>query len=190
MISESLAFLKDELNRKLNMGHDPNELPDELVVFVENDQADVINFNLGKVSALLINIEEENTLRPPNQFVRTASNGIQQTIVPELRLNLYILFVSFFKDYYTSLNNLSKIIQYFQKYRIFDQQNAPQLNEKIQKLMIELVTLSFSEQNELWGTLRAAYQPSVLYKVKMVVYEDDEPQTTIPTQQIDIQISK
>jgi len=32
--------------------------------------------------------------------------------------------------------------------------------------------LPFSEQNEMWNALRTIYHPSVLYKVKMIVFRD------------------
>ncbi|HET7713657.1 MAG TPA: Pvc16 family protein, partial [Patescibacteria group bacterium] len=50
-----------------------------------------------------------------------------------------------------------------------------------EQLIIELVTLSFSEQNEIWGALRVAYQPSALYRVKMVVFYDNEARESAPT---------
>ena len=52
--------------------------------------------------------------------------------------------------------------------------NAPELSENIEQLVMELVTLPFSEQNEVWSSLRVTYHPSVLYKVKMVVFQDED----------------
>ena len=39
---------------------------------------------------------------------------------------------------------------------------------------MELITLPFSEQNEIWNALRIHYLPSVLYKVKMIVFRDED----------------
>ena len=47
------------------------------------------------------------------------------------------------------------------------------------KLVMELITLPFSEQNEVWSSLRVPYHPSVLYKAKMIVYRID-PKPDLP----------
>jgi hypothetical protein len=133
-----------------------------------------IPFALGNVTALLINLEEENTLRSADPYVRVASDGIRQKVHPEIRINLYVLFVAHFKDYEQSLSYLSRIIQHFQCHRVFNHQNAPELSERIDQLVLELITLPFSEQNEIWGSLRTSYHPSVLYKVKMIVFRDED----------------
>ena len=99
---------------------------------------------------------------------------------PDIRLNLYVLFVAHYKQYEDSLKYLSLIISYFQTHRVIDQHDAPELNEKIERLVLELVTLPFSEQNEVWNALRITYHPSVLYKVKMLVFQDEDTQESPP----------
>lgn len=190
MISDALVFLKNQLNGYLTVGADPAESQEEIVVFAEEQNSEGTNFRTESISILLINVEEDNTFRTPNQFVRKAANGDHQTITPELCLNLQILLVSRFQRYQTSLSYLSKIIQYFQKYRAFNDQNASLLPDNIQKLVVELAPLSISTQNEIWSILRTAYQPSVSYKVKMVVFETKDPQSTIPIQTTEVEFLK
>jgi hypothetical protein len=125
---------------------------------------------------LLINIEEANTLRPAERYRRTSSEGETLRVQPDIHLSLYVLFVARFKHYEDALSYLSLIIQHFQRHRVFDQQNSPELSEQIDKLILELITLPLSEQNDLWGALRTTYQPSVLYKVNMVVFKDEDAQ--------------
>jgi hypothetical protein len=71
------------------------------------------------------------------------------------------------------LKYLSRIVQHFQNHRVFNQQNAPELSQRIDRLVLELITLPFSEQNEIWNALRTAYRPSVLYKARMIVFRDE-----------------
>ena len=89
-------------------------------------------------------------------------------------MNLHVLFVARFKQYEQGLSYLSRIIQHFQSNRVFNHQNAPGLSEQIDKLILELITLPFSEQNEVWNALRTTYHPSVLYRVKMIVFQDQD----------------
>ncbi|MEM7266516.1 MAG: Pvc16 family protein, partial [Pseudomonadota bacterium] len=50
-----------------------------------------------------------------------------------------------------------------------------------EKLTVELVTLPFAQQNEIWNALRTTYRSSLLYKVRMVVFEQEEPVQKIPS---------
>lgn len=138
---------------------------------------DAIKFPLNKVTPLLINIEEEGHLRPGDRFSRVAVNGNREFVFPDVRLNLYILFVSHFQEYADALNYLSLIVKYFQSHPVLDHQNTPGLHKDIDKLVIELKTLPLTEQNEVWNALRSAYRPSLLYRVRMLVFQDQSSVT-------------
>lgn len=176
MIDHILVLLKRRLNVYLNAkaGWQPDESREDAVVFIDGEKLDPVSFKLEAVSVLLINLEEENTLRAADPYSRLSVNGSRQKVQPEIRLNLYVLFVARFKQYEKGLSYLSLIIRFFQNHRLLNHHNTPELSERIEQLSIELVTLPFAEQNEIWNALRTAYHPSVLYKVKMVVFADEE----------------
>lgn len=191
MIDKTLLFLKDHLNAYLSkQAHAPSEDPppsEEPVKFLDGAKMDPLTFQLGAVSVLLINLEQENTLRTPDLYRRTADTGEAYAIQPEIRLNLYVLFVAHFSHYADALAKLSLIIRHFQKHRLFQGKNEPKLAEAgIEQLIVELTTLPFAEQNEVWNALRTTYHPSVLYKVKMLVFQDEgsEPLPQIKTTEI------
>lgn len=173
MIADVLKFLRERLNKALP--RDSDGAAEDLFVYVGADKDDAVSFKSGAVSVLLVRIEEENALRPPDLYARPAADGSRQRVEPEIRLNLYVLFVARFPDDYSrSLHHLSGVIRYFQNHRVFNHENSPELAESVSQLVLELVTPSFAEQNELWGTLRSAYQPSAMYKVRMVVFQDED----------------
>jgi len=180
MIDKILRFLKNGLNTYLTSGKSPKDPQENQVVFSEWKNLDSINFKLGAVSVMLINLEQENILRAEDPFTRTLADGKVQKGHPEIRLNLFILFIPHYSLYEDTLRNLSAIIQYFQSRRLLNHQNSPELSEDVEQLVIELMSLSFSEQNEIWGALRLPYHPSVLYKVKMVVFRDEDFNAPIP----------
>ena len=174
MLNDVLVFLKNHLNNHLNaasgwVGGDSQE---DKVVFIDGEKMDPIVFKLGAVSVLLINVEEENTLRAADAFASMSASGAPQKVNPEIRMNLYVLFVARFRQYDHGLAYLSAIIQHFQSHRTFDHTNAPDLSDRVEKLVMELLTLPFAEQNEVWNALRTTYHPSVLYKVKTLVFRD------------------
>lgn len=175
MISEVLVFLKNRLNTHLKSGWSPDESQEDPVTFLDGQNMEPLTFKLGAVSLLLINIEEEATLRRPDRYQRVLPDGTPQKIQPDIRLNLYVLFVARFRQYEESLQYLSLIIRYFQQQRLFNHHNAPELSEGVEQLVLELITLPFSGQNEVWNALRETYHPSVLYRVKMIVFEDEAP---------------
>lgn len=179
MIDKTLLFLKEQLNTYLSQQANLSSAEtasEALVQFLDGAKMDPLTFQLGAVSVLLINLEQENTLRAPDLYRRTADTGEAYAIQPEIRLHLYVLFVAHFSHYEDALAKLSLIIQHFQKHRLFQGENEPKLAEAgIEQLIVELTTLPFAEQNEVWNALRTTYHPSVLYKVKMLVFQDDKP---------------
>ncbi|RLA26184.1 MAG: DUF4255 domain-containing protein [Gammaproteobacteria bacterium] len=174
MINETLTFFKNSLNDYLQAksSNTLDEIQEDRVVFIEGEKLDPISFKMDAISLLLINLEEEKSLRAPDLYSRTDQNGTSLKTQPEIRLNLYILFVARFKQYENSLDHISLIIQFFQSNRVLNQHNSPNLSNKIHNLSVELITLPFGEQNEIWSALRTTYHPSVLYKVKMLVFAD------------------
>ncbi len=144
------------------------------MAFLDGSKSDPLTLPLNNVVPILINIEEEKTLRPPNRYEGVIIDGIQSKIHPPLNLNVSVLFVSRFADYQQALKFLSLTIRFFQRNPIFDHFNTPTLNPDIERLRIELATLAMPQQHELWSLLRTTYMPSVLYKLGILVFEDNE----------------
>lgn len=183
MIDLVFGFLQDRLGRALP--RDPQGEPQaQLFAYVGSDKDDAVAFKADTVSMLLIRIEEEPTLRPPDRYARTSADGVMQRVEPEIRINLWLLFVARFADYAVGLRQLSRVVAYFQNHRVFNAGNSPELAEPVQQLIVELVTPSFSEQNEIWGSLRAAYLPSALYRIRLLIFSDADARTRVPTQEL------
>jgi hypothetical protein len=176
LIADALVFLRKHLDDHLRivLGGTQDDPTGDKVVFVDGDQMDPISFKLGAVSALLINVEEERVLRNPDMYVRKTEDGQAQRVQPDIRLILYVLFVARFKQYDAAWQHLSKIIEHIQSVRVFDAQVTPALPANIEKLMLELVTLGFAEQNEVWNALRTTHHPSILYRVKLIAFRDQQ----------------
>ncbi|HAB17054.1 MAG TPA: DUF4255 domain-containing protein [Verrucomicrobiota bacterium] len=177
MIDDAILFLQRRLNRALQEESDPaiSGSAEAKVVLPDGTKLrDAFDFKLGAVTLLLLSIEEERALRPDDAYLRVAANGARQKTSPEVRLNLNVLLVSHFQEYGDSLKYLSRIIQHVQAHRVMNRVNSPDLSDHIQQLVLELVTPSWSELNEIWGSLRTACRPCALYRVKMLVFRADE----------------
>jgi hypothetical protein len=176
MISKALTLLKDVVNDHLvtNSGWGPADTDFGQVSFVDSTDVDVVDFKMGAITLLLVNVEEEHSMRPADPYRRSLADGTDQKVFPPVHLNLYVLFVARFADYKLSLYYISLILQFFLNHRVLDHESAPALDDSIEKLVMEMLTLPFGEQNNLWSILRTAYQPSLLYKVRMVVFQDED----------------
>ncbi|XXX71807.1 DUF4255 domain-containing protein [Sorangium sp. So ce134] len=190
MISELLVLLRNTVNEHLTAssgwrGPVPDQGP---VAFIDSEAADSLELKLGAVTLLLVNLEEDHTLRPADPFRLTLPDGTTQRVQPAIQMNAYVLFAARFKEYEQGLRCISMILQFFQGRRVLDHENTPALSGRIERLTMELLTLPLSELNQLWGVLRSAYQPSLLYKVRMVVFQEEDglgaPQITEPVLRI------
>ena len=177
MLKGVINFFKEELENYLastGAGDIKVEFPSTL------SGSESIDFVKTAINLMMVNLEEENTLRQADMF-RHEKNGNPYQGLPEVRLNLYLLFVTNLTDYPTNMDMLSRVIRFFQARRVFDQRNSPNLSDEIEKLTVELVTLPFAQQNEVWNALRTSYKPSLLYKVRMVVFSPAPPVTPAST---------
>jgi len=175
MIDKVLVFIRDILNVHLTAaapGMPPSA--EDAVVFLDGDKSDPISFQLNAVTALLISVEQEHVLRAANPWQRVAADGMAYQVRPDLRLNLNVMFVARFKQYQQALAQLSRIMTFFQSNPILDPRTAPLLPQDIQQLSLDLLTLPLAEQNDVWNALRAAFQPSLLYRVRTIVIPDSQ----------------
>ena len=171
MINDVLNLLKNKLNEYFG---DTLGISEDKVQYIDGDKMDPITFPNNAVTPILINVEEDHIMRDPDPFTRVGNDGVKYRTYPELRLNLFVLFISRFTVYDEALKYLSLLIRYFQSNRIFSRENSPDLNPEIGRLVMELITMPFTEQDAVWNALRTTYLPSVLYKVKIIIYQDED----------------
>ncbi|MFK0733585.1 MAG: DUF4255 domain-containing protein [Gloeotrichia echinulata GP01] len=132
------------------------------------------SFQNDAITVLLVNLEEEYTFRSGASHEQISNQGTNPQSYPNIYMNLYVLFAANFTEYRQSLMFLSLIINFFQSHRLFNHHNSPSLSSDIEKLILELVNVPFSEQRDIWSYLGMSYMPSVIYKVRMVVFADTE----------------
>ena len=136
----------------------------------------------NKIVVSLVNIEKDTVpYRQPN----LASVGATRSVVtnPPTYFNLYLMFASYFSgnNYQEGLKFISNTISYFQGQAVFDQQNSPGLDRNIDKLILDVENLNMTDLSNLWGVLSGKYLPSVLYKVRMVIYDSNAVKKQTPS---------
>ena len=171
MINDVLTLLKNRLNGyiRAKTGVDSDQ-----VKFMAGSNLEPLSFPLDVITPLLINVEEDRTVREADQFRGVVKNGMRSQVNPVIHINLIVLFVCKFDKYDQGLKFLDYVIRFFQSNRQINHRNAPDLDPSIKKLIVELLSMPLVQQNELWNALRTSYIPSVAYRIRMLVYRDEE----------------
>ena len=119
----------------------------------------------------LVNIEENRISRDPKNYVRTDTGILMKN--PPVHLNLTLLFTSLKHDtgYQQALQNIQHVIEFFQNKYVFDHTNTPDLDEGIEKLILEMISLNLEQLHQLWSMLGGKYHPSVAYRLRMVTID-------------------
>lgn len=176
MIFEVIQIIAEQVNNYLDeIGLDKSVVA-ENIAFLESQNENVAGNLEDKVALTLINLSEETTLKNfPNHSIENAKTIYKNSVI---NLNLYLLFSANRTKYINSLNDLSKIIAFFQGKKLFTQantiynrSNSAMNNIDNFRFSIELYTPTFEELNYIWGTLGGKQLPSALYKVNMIQIE-------------------
>lgn len=174
MINETLKFISDEVNSylslKLGINTDPRLVLGNISRAMDNDVPGV-NSLANRAILSLVNVEEDRVAKQQENYVKTDSGITYKN--PPTYINLYILFAVNRTEYNDSLKWLAYIIQFFQYQNVFTPISHPTLDEKIEKLIVDLYTLNFEQINHLWSTMGGKYIPSVLYKVRQITINED-----------------
>jgi hypothetical protein len=184
MIHTALSFLADQLNEYLKLRTGIPDVDRVYLTSIATEDAGVVipDKSLG---LSLINIEEDRVFKDQRTSFKNNEGNIEYHN-PEISLNLYILISSNFQDkkendssddYVEGLKQLSFIISYFQAKNVFTKENSPSLESydpNINKLVVELYSYSFEQLFNFWSVVGAKYLPSVLYKIKLITFQERE----------------
>lgn len=131
----------------------------------------------------LVNIEEVRMARNQEYVVRVG-NELYPKNAP-VNLDLWLLFTAYGGSYENDIRNLQEVVSTFQRQPVFTQATVPELEDDgISKLVIDMVSMSFDQLQQLWSMLGGKYQPSVLYKMRMITIDSIETAPQEPIREI------
>lgn len=179
MIDVAINHIVNEVNQHLMRAFDLTE--DVVVVsnILEQDGTVAAHVN-NKIVVSLVNIEKDTV---PFQQKRAGATAIRSLSTnPPVYFNLYLMFASYFSgsNYQEGLKFISNTISYFQSQSVFDRQNSPGLDRRIEKLLLDIENLDMNDLSNLWGILSGKYLPSILYKVRMVTVDANAVKDQLP----------
>jgi len=181
MLDAAIGLIAAQLNQALRSAFQLSEDPVVVTSLVDvNDSAPVIAAN--KLVIFLANIERETVVAV--QGLRAAGAGgdaVAQTSAA-VHLNLMLMFAANFggSKYTEALKFLSATIAFFQGRGLFDHHNSPDLDPRIERLVLEIENLKVPELSNLWGILGGKYVPSILYRVRMITFDSGHINQLVP----------
>ena len=171
MIDAGLSFVQRRLNTWLKHVFDDQE-PTRAVLGRFVDPAQEAQDNIkDKVVIQLIRLEQ--TTMPHQARQPHGSGSPQAAMSSPVYLNLYLLICANFSavNYEQALAYLSRVVEFFQVNAVFDRQNSPDLPEGMQKLCFDIEDIGPHDLGTIWGMLGSKYQPSVIYKVRLLTFD-------------------
>ena len=72
------------------------------------------------------------------------------------------------------------MVAFFQRRPPTSFADVPDSGDRRERFSAELHTMTFEQQNHLWGALGAKYMPSVMYKVGVIDIDDSQIEALVP----------
>jgi Pvc16 N-terminal domain len=181
VIASAVTYIAGQLNQYLKRTSDSSE--DVVVVsnILEQDGTLATNVN-NRLVVFLVNVEKDATAQRQPNSDRHGADGRLVTY-PPIYLNLYVMVAAHYGsgNYGEALKFLSAAISFFQGRPLFDRANSPDLDGRIERLVLDIENLSVHDLSNLWGVLSGHYLPSVLYKVRMVAFDSRDVRKWTPS---------
>ncbi len=179
MILHALQVIRTELDQYLdsisNVNDDHVVIGNIAVAESSNDYTPPIG---DQIVLSLIRIEEEPTLKNQLKGHRNMATGRMEYQNPPVPVNLYLLFSINSNDYTNALIYLSRIMRFFQSKHVFTHQNSVPIDniavyDRLDafRLILDLYSPSFEENNHIWSVLGSKQLPSVMYRMRLLELE-------------------
>ena len=86
-----------------------------------------------------------------------------------LEISLVIkLIAANFSNYNESLKFISTTFNFFHENNLFIETKFPELDNTIDKLVLELFKTDVNTNNKIWNAIGARYSPSLIYKARIL----------------------
>lgn len=169
------------------------------IAFIDAFQDTSATSTNDKLIATVVNIAQEGALRNiPFSRASTSDEGVPMVRErsPEIWLNIYLLFGANRIEYLNALNDISRVIGFFQRKHVFTPAeldvlagsevtgNAVEDLANVDRLIFDIYSMTFEELNQLWSIMGGKYIPSVLYKVRLALIQEALDVTARPIEAI------
>jgi hypothetical protein len=179
MIASAVTHIAGQLNEFLQRGLDSSEEVAVVSNLLEQDGTLASHIN-NRLVVFLVNVEKDGSPQRPTNGLRGAK--FRAGTYPPVYLNLYVMIAAHFAggNYAESLKFLSHAVSFFQASPVLDHSNTPNMDDRIERMVLDIENLSIPDLSNLWGVLSGHYLPSVLYKVRMMAFDSGDVSKLTP----------
>jgi hypothetical protein len=188
MIHSALDFLTKTLNHHIKSISGSS---DDHVYLTNISDGQAIAIPSKSLGISLVSIEEERIFKEQRAAFVSAQGQVEYKN-PEIKINLFVMVTANFQNqdatnptqvYKEGLKQLGYVIGFFQANTVFTKDKYPsmvQIDPLLQKLAIEFYSYSFEQMYNFWSVLGTHYMPSVLYKIRLVTFQEQEVNAFAP----------
>ncbi len=173
MINTALTYTSNSLNQFLKNKYGLND--DVVVTNKMVDSSGAIPLeNQNKVVLSIVHLDQE-TVKPFYVRNKQTTEGNYANTASSQRYNIFLLVAPNFDDYNEALKFLTSSLQFFQINGAIDSKSYADVPEGINRLEFEFETGDgYMQMHNLWSALGAKYQPSVIYKMRLITIDTDQ----------------
>lgn len=180
LIHAAINHIAVQLNAYLRR---TSNLSEDIVVFsslIESDGSAAPHTN-NKLVLLLTNIQKD-TVPQRSGAHSLGFDGRALASTQSLYLNLNVMLAANFNgsNYAEALKFISKAIGFFQINPVFDRQGSPDMDPRIEKIILDIENLNSQDLSNIWGMLGGKYLPSVYYRIRMICLSPDNIVAQLP----------
>jgi len=179
MIAKALQFTRDVLDQFIKNRFNLDESKVLLNTLIEAN-GNIPQANQNKVVISLINVEKETLKQFYNKSSQKITNGNYPQQTPSERYNLDLLVSASFDDYNETLRFLNAVILFFQINLMLDATSYSTMPAGLNKLEFEIEKIGYHQMHSLWTAMGARYQPSVIYKMRLITIQGNEADAFAP----------
>lgn len=173
MIEKAFQFTAKTLNQYIKNKFVLDDNPVIINRIIEQDGKIPVK-NQNHIVLSLIHVEEETTKQFYNRTASVPDGNYVKKPVSN-RYNLFMLVTPNFDDYNEALKFLSVTMQFFQTNELIDVTKYANIPPEIGRLEFEFQKGDgYMQMQNLWTALGAKYQPSIIYKIRMITIASDE----------------
>ncbi len=168
MLAQSVALVKDELDRFFRQVFDLNESTVSINTLAKPDGSPLLE-NQNKLVITLINICQETNKQFYGSVKRV--NNQATAVRPAQMFNIDLLFTSQFDDYLEALKFINATMTFFQANPTLRKPAGSDPDNLESHLEFEVYNIDLRETYSLWNSMGAKYAPSIVYKMKYVIVD-------------------
>ncbi|MBB3193199.1 DUF4255 domain-containing protein [Roseateles terrae] len=181
MIDAALAHIAQQLNQSLRRAY---LVAEDLVVVSSLHECDggLATGTANRLALFLVNLQRDTV----GGVTPRASSQTRHLVQPApVHLNLMLMVAANFggSTYQEGLKLLSSTLAFFQSRPLFDHHNTPELDRRIERLVLDLENLDYSQLSQVWGLFGGRYLPSVVYRLRLITIDAGHSQGTVPSVQ-------